>query len=223
MPALATTSPNGIVGTWNPAVISNTASGNYIFTPNAGQCASPVTLDVIINNISASVKEECVNKELVLEVQADSNSFDLDDADYIWKDANGVVVGSNEATFNVTNYVSGLSNPMYPMNFTVTISNGCEITLPYSVTGIGCNIPKGISPNNDGKNDEFDLTGLNVKELVIFNRYGTKVYSRANYVKEWTGRADNGNELPDGTYYYVIHRDNIDAVTGWVYINRQRN
>ena len=91
------------------------------------------------------------------------------------------------------------------------------------VENVYCDIQKGISPNNDGKNDFFDLTRLNVKQLTIFNRYGTKVYSRSNYVKEWTGRADNGNELPDGTYYYVIHRDGVDAITGWVYINRQRN
>ncbi len=48
-PTLGTTSPNGIVGTWNPAIISNTASGTYLFTPNAGQCASTQTLTVTVN------------------------------------------------------------------------------------------------------------------------------------------------------------------------------
>ncbi|WP_306566049.1 T9SS type B sorting domain-containing protein [Flavobacterium lindanitolerans] len=50
VPALQATSPNGITGTWNPAAISNTASGNYVFTPNAGQCATTTTLNVTINN-----------------------------------------------------------------------------------------------------------------------------------------------------------------------------
>ncbi|PZQ91039.1 MAG: hypothetical protein DI548_02500 [Flavobacterium johnsoniae] len=49
-PALQPTSPNGITGTWNPAAISNTASGSYVFTPNAGQCATTTTLNVTINN-----------------------------------------------------------------------------------------------------------------------------------------------------------------------------
>ncbi|WP_306352811.1 T9SS type B sorting domain-containing protein [Flavobacterium sp. '19STA2R22 D10 B1'] len=49
-PVLATTSPNGIVGTWNPSVVSNTANGSYVFTPNAGQCATSVTLNVTVNN-----------------------------------------------------------------------------------------------------------------------------------------------------------------------------
>jgi gliding motility-associated-like protein len=49
-PALNTTSPNGIVGTWNPLTINNISGGNYIFTPNANQCASSITLVVTITN-----------------------------------------------------------------------------------------------------------------------------------------------------------------------------
>ncbi|RAR47594.1 hypothetical protein B0I10_10897, partial [Flavobacterium lacus] len=45
-PTLNTTSPNGIIGTWSPATINNNTNGNYIFTPNANQCASPITLVV---------------------------------------------------------------------------------------------------------------------------------------------------------------------------------
>ncbi len=47
-PILNTTSPNGIVGTWSPSIINNTVGGNYVFTPNAGQCASNFTTAVII-------------------------------------------------------------------------------------------------------------------------------------------------------------------------------
>lgn len=47
-PTLATTSPNGVTGTWNPATISNTASGSYVFTPAVGQCATSQTLNVTV-------------------------------------------------------------------------------------------------------------------------------------------------------------------------------
>jgi gliding motility-associated-like protein len=43
IPALPTTSLNGITGTWSPA-INNTATTTYTFTPTAGQCASTTTL-----------------------------------------------------------------------------------------------------------------------------------------------------------------------------------
>ncbi|MBX9807719.1 MAG: hypothetical protein K2X95_07965, partial [Flavobacteriaceae bacterium] len=54
-PVLNTISNNGIVGTWNPATVSNTASGTYTFTPtqNIGQCALPKTIQIIINPIIA--------------------------------------------------------------------------------------------------------------------------------------------------------------------------
>ena len=49
VPALPTTSTNGITGTWNPSTVSNTASGTYTFTPTAGQCATTATFTVTVN------------------------------------------------------------------------------------------------------------------------------------------------------------------------------
>jgi gliding motility-associated-like protein len=104
---------------------------------------------------------------------------------------------------------------------TVTDSNGCFTTKPYQVTSLYCAIQKGISPNGDTDNDYFDLQLLDVKSLSVFNRYGLKVYSKANYRKEWYGETDGGMQLPDGTYYYVIElNSNPEVKTGWVYINR---
>lgn len=46
---LPTTSLDGITGTWAPA-IDNTATTTYTFTPDAGQCAAPTTLELIVND-----------------------------------------------------------------------------------------------------------------------------------------------------------------------------
>ncbi|WP_396147863.1 hypothetical protein [Flavobacterium sp.] len=48
-PVLPTTSLNGIVGTWSPATVSNTTSGTYTFTPNAGQCGAITTISITVN------------------------------------------------------------------------------------------------------------------------------------------------------------------------------
>jgi large repetitive protein len=48
-PVLSTTSQNGVTGTWNPSVVNNQSSGTYTFTPDAGQCASSITIDVVVN------------------------------------------------------------------------------------------------------------------------------------------------------------------------------
>ncbi|KAF5036648.1 hypothetical protein DSECCO2_572890 [anaerobic digester metagenome] len=54
---MATTSTNGITGTWSPSVISTASVGTttYTFTPNAGQCAEVTTLNVEVStSISAT-------------------------------------------------------------------------------------------------------------------------------------------------------------------------
>ncbi|MGL2965739.1 Ig-like domain-containing protein, partial [Flavobacterium sp. XGLA_31] len=45
---IPTTSVNGIIGTWSPA-LNNTATTTYTFTPNAGQCATTTTLTITVN------------------------------------------------------------------------------------------------------------------------------------------------------------------------------
>ena len=49
VPALPTTSSNGVTGTWSPSTIDNQNSGTYTFTPTAGQCATTTTFDVTVN------------------------------------------------------------------------------------------------------------------------------------------------------------------------------
>ncbi|MFY0484124.1 gliding motility-associated C-terminal domain-containing protein, partial [Flavobacterium sp. PLA-1-15] len=76
-------------------------------------------------------------------------------------------------------------------------------------------------PDGNDKNDSFDLTGYNVREISIFNRYGTEVYSFKNYVDQWYGQTNAGDELPDGTYFYVFQTVEGEKKTGWIYINRK--
>jgi gliding motility-associated-like protein len=47
IPALPTTSTNGISGTWSPG-INNMVTTTYTFTPNAGLCATTTTLTILI-------------------------------------------------------------------------------------------------------------------------------------------------------------------------------
>ncbi len=49
IPALPTTSTNGINGTWSPA-INNTTTTTYTFTPTAGQCASTASIIITVSS-----------------------------------------------------------------------------------------------------------------------------------------------------------------------------
>ncbi|WP_456438671.1 choice-of-anchor L domain-containing protein, partial [Psychroserpens sp.] len=84
-----------------------------------------------------------------------------------------------------------------------------------------CVIPQGISPNNDGLNETFDLSSYGVTKLEIFNRNGTLVYSKKNYTNEWHGQTDGGDKLPVGTYFYTMEYQNGKTRSAWIYIQRE--
>ena len=69
-------------------------------------------------------------------------------------------------------------------------------------------IPNVFTPNGDGKNDYFEITGMNnpcivFNKLMIFNRWGKKVFEAEGNQIKWDGR-NNGNVLPDGVCFYVL-------------------
>ena len=70
-PALPTTSTNGIPGTWSPAVVSNTATGLYRFTPDEGQCSKPTNIKIVVR---PSVVLTTLSVPAVMVV---SNAFDV--------------------------------------------------------------------------------------------------------------------------------------------------
>src|SRR5690606_23669114 len=50
VPSLTNTSQNGIIGTWSPAIVSNSVSDTYTFTPTAGTCATTAVFKVTVNS-----------------------------------------------------------------------------------------------------------------------------------------------------------------------------
>ena len=213
VPSLPSTSIEGITGTWSPSTISTTATATYSFTPDAGQCANNGSLTVnILDSVAISAVGDCQNNAFVLTVSPTSGTFDPS-VTFSWENDSSVVVG-NAQTLTVS--TAG--------TYTVTVTfNGCVSTdqVVVSAEDIACTIQKGISVNGDGLNDVFDLSGFNVKKITIFNRYGMEVYSKTDYTNQWKGESNSGDELPDGTYYYVFNRANGETRTGWIYINRE--
>jgi gliding motility-associated-like protein len=117
---------------------------------------------------------------------------------------NTTLVGAN--TF------APLAKPNSTTVYTLTVrsTNGCSsadnttvTVLPYCIKPLDA-----FTPNNDGINDRWLVTafgGTCVNRVIVnvFNRYGSLVYKKDNYVNDWDGTY-NGKPLPDGTYYYVI-------------------
>jgi len=211
-------------------IFNNVAANTYNVTiKNAAGCVSPaITVTVnqgngIIPEIGSTegCRETISGRKYILEALPLNNSFDIGTSAFEWRDASGQLLSSGENTFDATGYFQE-NTVQFPLNIRVkvTANGGCSQTFTFTINGIFCDVPKGISPNNDSKNDSFNLAGLNVSRLLIYNRYGKEVYSKNNYVNEWHGQGSNDNELPTGTYYYIIEASGTSK-TGWVYINRE--
>ena len=73
-------------------------------------------------------------------------------------------------------------------------------------------IPNIITPNGDGVNDLFIVKGIEDRnfELYIYNRWGQELYYTNQPVLEpWKARTESGDQVNDGTFYYVLN--NLDA------------
>ncbi len=94
-----------------------------------------------------------------------------------------------------------------------------------------CIISEGLSPSGSpGFNDTLDLRFLSdrsgITNLQIYNRLGTLVFEQDSYTNEWRGQTDAGDDLPTGTYFYVISLEREDPTygtqaTGWIYLNQE--
>ncbi|HEY5969574.1 MAG TPA: gliding motility-associated C-terminal domain-containing protein, partial [Chitinophagaceae bacterium] len=221
VPALPATSLNAINGTWSPATIDNQNPGSYTFTPNAGQCANPLTITVTVNTVPTVV------------VRADTtlNDGDMMPATFF----TGTPTGIN---FKWTNSNPNIGLPEFGVNsipsFTainkgndpitanisvVPVNGGCEGTARmYKITVKPLDkdvfVPNVFSPNGDGKNDKLLAYGNYVDklEMRIFNQWGEQIIIINSLNQGWDG-THRGKPQPVGVYVYVLKAVMTDGRT----------
>lgn len=128
----------------------------------------------------------------------------------------------------VSDTLSNVGSGLYQL--TIVDDNGCLIQEMVELIDInidrcfeGASV---ITPNGDGRNDQFIITCTNNfnNTLQIYNRWGQRVHTQSNYDNSWNGTDLNGNNLEDGVYYWVLLVDSPDAsreIKG--YVNLLRN
>jgi gliding motility-associated-like protein len=136
--------------------------------------------------------------------------------------------GPDQADLSGFDIANPYVRPEQTSTYSLKVTNiyGCETWDFIRVTVTNAfDFPDGFSPNGDGKNDVWELDFLseyrdcNVK---IFNRWGQVVFESEGYDEPWDGTY-NGNDLPVGSYYYVIDlgtEDFTEPITGPVTIMR---
>jgi len=126
---------------------------------------------------------------------------------------------SGESAEDITDLVSG---EYYVL---ITDEHNCEYYAYINLTQpLDLAMPTGFSPNSDGRNDLFEIRGIDAypdNEVTIFNRWGNIVYNTTGYNNTWSGVSNQGNDLPDGTYFVVV-TINSEEITLNNYVDLRR-
>ena len=67
--------------------------------------------------------------------------------------------------------------------------------------------------SNGISDDRFEIVRPTntIISLEIFNRWGNAVYTSVDYKNDWRGKGSGnflGQDVPDGTYYYIVNATN---------------
>ncbi|MBT8219546.1 MAG: gliding motility-associated C-terminal domain-containing protein [Bacteroidia bacterium] len=126
--------------------------------------------------------------------------------------AHGMAVANPDGTITYTPDLGYMSlNGPDTIIYEVCINSVCETaTIFVSVDPPSLVVKNGFSPNNDGINDVFVIENIEFfpeHELMIFNRWGNRIYQSTAYNNDWDATWDSATDLPDGTYFYVLDID----------------
>lgn len=221
-----------VVGSLTPVLVGSTGnfslSGNIMLSASTGECVVPTWYNANMI-LTQGFQQPTANSALAL---TSTIVF-----------ANSSCVGANDgtATLNVYGGTSPFAftwsgdpadslqsvDSLSPGTYTVTVTDagGLQSAQTFTITentGLcGVHVYSGLTPNGDGHNDLWliDYLELFIPNTVhIYNRWGVLVWDGVDYDNVnvvWNGTDANGNELVDGTYYYLIEAGG-SALKGWV-------
>lgn len=120
-------------------------------------------------------------------------------APFVYTIDNGLVTSQDSSHF------TDLSAGTYQI--TVTDTGGCVATSECLLVELEpIQIPNIINPNSqEADNKVFMLKGITEPEVVIYNRWGKKIYQSDAYKNDW-----DGEKFHEGTYFYHV-KDKADG------------
>jgi gliding motility-associated-like protein len=108
---------------------------------------------------------------------------------------------------DIANPVATLTNDMEYV-LTASTPQGCTSTDTLNIKvfkGPAIYVPSAFTPNGDGRNDQFRIIAIGMKEVNyfrIYNRYGQMIFSTSQASQGWDG-SFNGKPAPSGTYVWM--------------------
>ncbi len=170
-----------------------------------------------------------INEPIVFNALGNDIFSILDDMYLVGSPDNGIATFNLDGTIRyvpVTDYCNDTIPDMF--QYAICSEGICDtatVTVLIScVSNREFTIYNALSPNGDGINDVFQIDGIEDypnNSVQIFNRWGNQVYEMTGYKNEWNGNWGNQGELlPDGTYFYLFSTGEGDMLSGWLEIRR---
>jgi len=193
-------------------------------TDTLNGCASETDMSVdlgsLVTSFTADVNEGFAPL-LVTFSNTSASSLGSSSVVTIWNFGN-----SNTATISAATSATQKETVMLynqPGNYTVTMwaSKGdcigkaqmvVKVEVPSELT-----VPNIFTPNGDGVNDLFFLKATNLSNInfIVFDRWGHKIYEldteKGNIA--WDGKNQQGKEVAEGVYFYVLKATGKDGQT----------
>ncbi|KOS05578.1 hypothetical protein AM493_05675 [Flavobacterium akiainvivens] len=187
-PALPSISANGFTGSWSPAAINTSATGQqtYVFTVQTADCSNGVQYTLQIEVIGLIVPEFALQQE------------------YFFGGQPGTF--PNTSLNGITGYWATTADG-YVTYHTFYADEGQCAAGTFVVRVI--DYPRYFSPNGDGINDYWSLININnytaitIRQTYIFDRYGKLLHSLSGN-ERWDGTF-KGKNLPSTDYWFKVN------------------
>lgn len=234
-PGSATWSSSGTGGVFLPSRYLTNGGPTINYVPSAADSvAGSVKLTLTYDNASVC---DIASDDVIIKL-IPPPTVDAGEMKYVLKDHTTTLepsVGDEHVQYLWTPNIgldnNTVKNPVVTggdkdMQYTLTItdSRGCtsKDKVWVKVSPV-INVNNTFTPNGDGTNDLWTISGLEAyidADVNVYNRLGKLLYHSVGYSKPWDGTY-NGQQLPVGTYYYVIRLNvNGQVLSGSVTIIR---
>lgn len=226
------TSVPGATFLWSPSIgLSDASAANpsatptdnttYMLTVTSDTCTSHDQVSITVQGIadaSFSLRLEPGCAEVRAFLTAESSALQ-----YHWDFGDGTS-SDDPAPVHAFPYDRAIT-------VTLTVSDGLGCTASSTQTWpvgtfdelVDQVLPNIFTPNSDGRNDVFGFAGDarlgDCGQLLVFNRWGQKIFESLGHAMSWDGRDFVGQPCSSGTYFYTLSLNGM-AVNGTVQLQR---
>jgi gliding motility-associated-like protein len=200
------------------------STGNYTLTITDATNCQPLVQVMTVGNQTATIGQPAVNNVQLCDKGGALIAVTNASANYGFR-----LYDNNSSTSPLSSNTNGRFKVSVNADRSYFVSQylgNCESARSEVKVSIGpskLDITNTFTPNGDGKNDTWTINGIsNFPEanVQVYNRNGQKVFESKGYAVPFDGRM-NGQDLPVGTYYYLIYiNTKCDVISGSITLLR---